>query len=50
MYLFVIQGDAFVDGHELHERDGLGIVGAHSLSIRTKSADARILLMEVPMG
>ena len=50
VYLFVIQGDALVDGHEVHERDGLGIVGARSLSIRTKSEDARILLMEVPMG
>lgn len=49
VYLFVIKGDAIVDGHELHERDGLGIVGAQSLAIQSKSDDARILLMEVPM-
>ena len=49
VYLFVIQGDATVDGHELHERDGLGIVGAQSLAIQSNSNDARILLMEVPM-
>lgn len=50
VYAFVIEGEFEVAGQPLSRRDGLGIWSVDSLDIATKSPDARILLMEVPMS
>ncbi|MFD2247059.1 pirin family protein [Pontibacter ruber] len=48
VYAFVINGEVEVDGEKLGKRDGLGIADTESITIKT-SADAELLLMEVPM-
>lgn len=48
VYLFVISGRLIAGGEMLSSRDGIGIAGVNSLSIRAIS-DSRLLLMEVPL-
>lgn len=49
IYAFVLKGDFTIGNIALNERDGLGIWDTDSISIIAKTADAEILLMEVPM-
>ena len=49
VYAFVIDGAVSIDGQALGRRDGLGIWNAAKLDI-VADADARLLLMEVPMA
>lgn len=49
VYAFVLKGDFTINGHDLHTRDGLGLWDTEKVSIKAGSADAEILLMEVPM-
>ncbi|MDN5212724.1 pirin family protein [Fulvivirgaceae bacterium BMA12] len=49
VYVFVLEGEATVNGEALQRRDGLGIWDTEQLSITT-SGNTKILLMEVPMG
>jgi quercetin 2,3-dioxygenase len=49
VYVFIIEGDATVNGQALNRRDGLGISDVTQLAIKADSA-ARILLMEVPLS
>ena len=49
VYVFLIKGSAQVAGHDLHARDGLGISEVEQFELRA-SADAELLLMEVPMS
>jgi redox-sensitive bicupin YhaK (pirin superfamily) len=49
VYAFVIDGSVSIDGQTLGRRDGLGIWNAAKLDI-VADADARLLLMEVPMA
>lgn len=49
VYAFVIKGSVTVNGIELSERDGLGAEEAETLEVAASSADAEVLLMEVPM-
>jgi hypothetical protein len=49
MYAFILKGNFTIDGTRLAERDGLGIWDSDSISLVSGSADAEILLMEVPM-
>ncbi|SEL77217.1 hypothetical protein SAMN04488505_1021077 [Chitinophaga rupis] len=49
VYVFVIKGSFTVDGQALAERDGLGITGTDNIAITANSADAELLIMEVPM-
>jgi quercetin 2,3-dioxygenase len=49
VYVFVISGDVNVNGQDLNKRDGLGVWETDKLAI-TATADAEILLMEVPMN
>jgi quercetin 2,3-dioxygenase len=49
VYAFVINGDFTINGQELHTRDGLGLWDVTSLDLKANSANAEILLMEVPM-
>ncbi|MHC1777776.1 MAG: pirin family protein [Lentimicrobium sp.] len=49
LYAFVLSGSFIVDGTELRDRDGVGIQDIESVTIRSGSAGAEILLMEIPM-
>lgn len=49
VYVFVIKGDITVNGTALNERDGSGIWNTDSMSIQANSADAELLIIEVPM-
>nr|MBP6575265.1 pirin family protein [Flavobacteriales bacterium] len=49
VYVFVLKGDAMVNGIALNQRDGLGVWDTESLSLKADSAGAEVLLMEVPM-
>lgn len=48
VYVFIIEGDATVNGVALNRRDGLGITDTGTVVITAGSA-AELLLMEVPM-
>jgi len=50
IYAFVLKGDFTIGNIALNERDGLGIWDTNSIEITANSADAEILLMEVPMA
>lgn len=45
-YLFMLEGDASVDGHALHRRDGLGLINepAHQLAAMTET-DALLIIV-----
>jgi quercetin 2,3-dioxygenase len=49
VYVFMIEGEATINGQPLKQRDGLGIWNIKNLDIKA-DANARILLMEVPMS
>ena len=49
VYAFVIKGDFTIANNQLNQRDGLGIWDTNKIAIQAHSADAEILLMEVPM-
>lgn len=49
VYIFVLKGDVTINDTPLNERDGLGIWNTHKISITANSADAKILLMDIPM-
>lgn len=49
VYTFVIKGDFTIGDIALNQRDGLGIWDTNAIQITANSADAEILLMEVPM-
>ncbi len=49
VYVFVIKGNISVNGTALNERDGSGIWNTDSMSIQANSADAELLIIEVPM-
>lgn len=48
VYVFMLKGSAEVNGTPLDQRDGMGIWNTAGLTIKA-TADAQILLMEVPM-
>ena len=49
VYAFVISGDFKIDDTMLNKRDGLGTWNTDEIKIEACSADAEILLIEVPM-
>jgi len=49
VYAFVIEGAFQINNQNLDTRDGMGISNIESLQIQSKSENARLLLMEVPM-
>ena len=49
IYAFVLKGDFTIGNIALNERDGLGIWDKETISITANSADAELLLIEVPM-
>ncbi len=48
VYAFVLEGSVTINGEVLNRRDGLEITETEALQI-TSTADAKLLLMEVPM-
>ena len=48
VYAFVLEGSVMINGEVLNRRDGLEITETEALQI-TSTADAKLLLMEVPM-
>ena len=48
IYLFLLSGEAEINGQLLHPRDGLGVTGAGEVSVHA-AADAELLAIEVPM-
>lgn len=48
VYVFLIEGEASINGERLQRRDGLAVTDTGSLSIEAHS-DASILVMEVPV-
>ena len=49
VYVFVIKGDITVNGTALNERDGSGIWNTDTMTIQANSANAELLIIEVPM-
>lgn len=49
VYVFVLSGDATINGQELNPRDGFGIWDTNTFEI-TANSDTELLLMEVPMA
>lgn len=48
LYCFQIEGSAKIEGYEVNNRDGLGLVEVAEVSIQS-TRDADILLLEIPM-
>jgi quercetin 2,3-dioxygenase len=48
VYIFVLEGEATIDGKKLEKRDGLGVSGTDSFTIQA-NADSELLAIEVPM-
>jgi len=48
VYIFLLEGDLFVNDIRMNRRDGLGITETGTLEIKADS-DAEVLVMEVPM-
>jgi hypothetical protein len=49
MYAFVLYGQFELAGHQLNERDALGITDFDQFELKALTPDAEILLMEIPM-
>jgi redox-sensitive bicupin YhaK (pirin superfamily) len=49
VYVFVLEGDATINGQALHARDGFGIWDTTSFTVQADS-NTRLLLMDVPMS
>lgn len=48
VYVFILEGEATINGQAMHKRDGFGAWDTDHLDIKADS-NARVLLMEVPM-
>ena len=48
-YIFVLKGDVIINEQALNERDGMGIWDTDKFSFTSNSADAEVLVMDVPM-
>ncbi|MFZ9046397.1 MAG: pirin family protein [Cyclobacteriaceae bacterium] len=49
VYLFVLEGEAKIEGQSLRTRDGFGVWDAAQINITTQPG-SKVLLMEVPMA
>lgn len=48
VYIFLIEGRAHIDGHELNKRDALAVLDAQDIDIKV-TENTKILVMEVPL-
>lgn len=49
IYVFVINGSFTVDGHQMEQRDGLGIENAGTVNVVASKDNAELLIMDIPM-
>ncbi len=49
VYVFILEGEVEINGEQLAKRDGMGIWDTEIINL-TATAQARVLLMEVPMN
>lgn len=49
VYVFVLEGEAAIEGHSLSRRDAAGIEGADAFAVKAETA-ADVLFIEVPMA
>ncbi|MFW0716617.1 pirin family protein [Pedobacter sp. N23S346] len=49
VYAFVISGEVTINGQTLNRRDAIGVWDTDRISFKAISADAEVLLMDVPM-
>ena len=49
VYVFLLEGEAEIDGEKLEKRDSIGIWNTHKLNIKTNE-NTKILLMDIPMN
>lgn len=49
VYAFILEGEVEIDGEKLSRRDGMGVWDTNAINVKA-SENARVLLMEVPMG
>lgn len=49
VFAMTIEGEFTVSGHELKQRDAVGIWETEKITLKASTADARILLIEIPM-
>ncbi len=50
VYAFVLEGDVTINGQVLNRRDGFGVWNVDQLDFTANSANAEVLLMDVPMN
>ena len=50
VYAFVISGEVTIDGQVLAQRDAIGIWDTDHISFKANTANAEVLLMDVPMS
>ena len=50
VYAFVLEGEVTINGQALKRRDGFGIWDIDKLDFTANSADAEVLLMDVPIN
>lgn len=50
VYVFLIEGEAEVNGQKLEKRDAIGIWEEKQIEITFKKQDSKVLLIEVPMA
>ncbi len=50
VYAFIIKGSFEINGTTVEQRDGFGVWNTNALEIKALSADAELLLMDVPMA
>ena len=48
VYAFILNGDFTIEGNPLNTRDGFGIWDTKKITIQSNSADAEVLIMDVP--
>ncbi len=48
VYVFILEGNAIIEGQSLHKRDGFGLWNTDTIEIQT-AENSKILLLEVPM-
>ncbi|MEM6806303.1 MAG: pirin family protein [Bacteroidota bacterium] len=49
VYAFVLEGEVKIEGQDLRKRDGFGVWNTDKIQVEA-TEDAKVLLMEVPMG
>ncbi|GHT87951.1 hypothetical protein FACS189474_2120 [Bacteroidia bacterium] len=49
IFAMVIEGEFSIAGHQLSRRDGIGITETETITFKSESEDARLLVIEIPL-